>query len=165
MAIQQDPPPDSDSSKKESSGARARQRWVGRGIGVRNLRTRETDELLRQLGHDPPHIALLKLGNDDKIDLQLRAQMLAWAAPFFGSKNAPAPALRFVLDQPSIGRLTDAASAAAFTSAVTEHVRAGKMDFAAGEFFLRAASLFASLCDKAALQTEVEKHRALEAAE
>jgi hypothetical protein len=72
--------------------------------------------------------------------------------------------VRFVTDPPEIGQLTDAVSAAAFTAAVTEHVRAGKLDFAAGEFFLKAASLFAQLHERVSLETEVEKNRELQIA-
>jgi hypothetical protein len=96
MTTTPDTPPDDDGIvKKLTPGNRTDRRYrAGRIQGARNLRTREAEELLKQFGHDAPHVALLKLGNDNKIELALRAQMLAWAAPFFrfevcGDATAP----------------------------------------------------------------------------
>jgi hypothetical protein len=156
-------PPEGEVLRKSNPGNRAdRRNRSGRPAGARNRRTRETDELLAQTGADAPHIALFKIGHDDTADKSLRVTALAHCAPFFAPRYAPAPALRFVVDPLELGQLTDAASAVTFTAAVTEHVRAGKLDFAAGEFFLKAASLFAQLYGQANLEAEVEKHRELQ---
>jgi hypothetical protein len=160
------PPPEGEVLRKSNSGNRTdRRNRSGRPAGARNRRTRETDELLAQTGSDAPHIALFKIGHDDTADKSLRVTALAHCGPFFAPRHAPAPALRFVVDPLEIGQLTDAASAVAFTAAVTEHVRAGKLDFAAGEFFLKAASLFAQLHERVNLEIEVERNRELRARE
>jgi hypothetical protein len=160
------PTPDDSSFRKLDSG-RGRGKHAnhpGRALGVRNLRTREADEILKQLGHDAPHISLLKLGNDDKIELPMRVQMLAWAAPYFGSRLAPTPTPRFLDKSPGLGELTDAASALRFTARIAEQVHAGKLDTELAKFFANLAALYVNLLDKVAVETEVERHRELQVA-
>jgi hypothetical protein len=128
---------------------------------VRNLRTRETDALLAETGLDAPHIALFKIGHDEKHGTPLRVTALAHAAPFFASKPAPTPPPRFITDNPELGELTDAKSAASFTAKVVEQVRAGKMELNDGRFFLAAAEMFVRLHEQVSLETEVERHREL----
>lgn len=149
MTMTLDPPPDDTIVKKLTPGNRTERRYrAGRVGGVRNLRTRETDELLKQLKYDPPHIALLKLANDEKFDLALRTQCLAWAAPYFGSKYAATPPSRFITESPELGELTDAASAVRFVARIAEQVQAGRLDLEWAQFFSNLAALFASLRDK-----------------
>jgi hypothetical protein len=162
MDDQISPPPDDPAiPRKKTPGNRTERRGrVGRAGGVRNIRTRETDRLLEQLGGDPPHIALLKLSRDEKVDLSLRAQMAAWAAPYFASKMAPKTLPRFLADAPDLGRLTDAESTVGYVAAVAEGVRSGKLDVEAGQFFLNCAAIYARLHAALNLENEVEKARA-----
>jgi hypothetical protein len=163
--MDQSPPPNNEVVKKRNLGNRTERRnRAGRLPGVHTLRTRETDELLKQLGYDMPHISLLKLANDDKIDLSQRAQMLAWAAPYFGSKHAPTPPPRFIVESPRLGELNDAASALRFTARIAEQVQAGKLDVELAKFFGNLASLYVNLLDKGAVESEVERHRELQVA-
>jgi hypothetical protein len=162
--MDQIPPPEEVIPKKQTLGNRTERRHVGRPPGTRPRIIRESQELMKQLGFDPPHIALLKLGNDDKIELSMRAQMLAWAAPYFGSKLAPTPTPRFLDESPGLGELTDAASALRFTARIAERVQAGKLDTELAKFFANLAALYVSLLDKVAVEAEVERHRELRVA-
>jgi hypothetical protein len=157
-----DPPPESDVARKQNSGNRTdRRNRAGRPDGVSNLRTRKLGEALKQFGYDPPHISLLKLGNDDKLELPMRAQALALAAPYFTPKLAPAHVPRFLADAPDLGQLTDAASAVVFVASVVESARTGKLDAEWMRLFLDAADVFVRLHAKLDLESEVEKHREL----
>jgi hypothetical protein len=156
-------PPPGEVPRKKNSGNRYKYRrgLTGRAPGVRNRRTRETDELLARMGFDAPHVSLLKIGNDEANEKPLRVQALAYAAPFFASKPAPAPPLRFITESPQLGELTDAQSAARFAARVAEQVQAGKMDLDLARFLLGVAEMFVRLYDKVQLESEVEKHREL----
>jgi hypothetical protein len=163
--MDQNPPPDGEVSKKRNLGNRINHRnHIGRPPGTRPRIIRESLELLKQLGGDPPHVALLKLSRDEKIDLPLRAQMAAWCAPYFASKQAPTPPPRFLDASPELGELTDAASALRFTARIAEQVQAGKLDVELAKFFGNLASLYVNLLDKVAVEGEVERHRELQVA-
>jgi hypothetical protein len=160
--VQSDSSSNSGVPKKQNLGNRTNRRnRTGRPPGTRPRIIRETEELLKRLGYDPPHIALLKLGNDATIGQPARAQMLAWAAPYFGAKQAPTPTPRFLKDAPDLGRLTDAQSAVVFVASVVETARTGKLDAEWTRLFLDAADVFVRLYDKLNLETEVERHREL----
>jgi hypothetical protein len=163
MATTPRPPPDDKVSRKQNSGNRTdRRNRNGRERGVRNRRTRETDELLKKLGSDPPHVALLKIGRNRRNAAAIRVSAFSHAAPFFAAKPSPAPTPNYLEGSPELGKLTDAASALRFTSAVTEQVRDGKLDLVFGEFFLKAADLFTRLYERVELETEVERTRELD---
>jgi hypothetical protein len=147
--------------KKLNLGNRTKNRHTGRPPGTRPRSIRDAEELLKQYGYDAPHVALLKLGNDDKIELPMGAQMLAWAAPYFGSKHAPTPTPRFVTEPLGLGELTDAASALRFTARIAELVQTGRLDVELARFFASLVTLFADLHEKVRLEVEVEKHREL----
>jgi hypothetical protein len=58
---QSDPPLESGNAKKKTLGNRTdRRNRTGRPLGVRPQRIREREALMKELGGDPPHIALLK---------------------------------------------------------------------------------------------------------
>jgi hypothetical protein len=158
----QDPPPEGEVVRKQRFGNRTdRRNRAGRPSGVSNLRIRELGEALKQFGYDPPHISLLKLGNDDKLGLPMRAQALALAAPYFTPKLAPIHIPRFLADAPDLGRLTDAASAVVFVASVVESARTGRLDAEWTRLLLDAADVFVRLHAKLDLESEVEKHREL----
>jgi hypothetical protein len=158
------PQPEEDVVRKRRSGNGADRRYrAGRINGVRNLRTRELQETLKRLGFDPPHIALLKLGNDDTIELPTRMQARALAAPYFVPKLAAFQIPRFLADAPDLGRLVDAQSAVGFVASVIESARTGKLDAEWTRLFLDAADVFTRLHDKLNLEVEVERRRQLEA--
>jgi hypothetical protein len=163
MAMDQiSPSLDDEVPKKANRGNRTDRRHTGRPPGTRPRIIRESQELLEQLGGDAPHIALLKLSRDEKIDLPLRAQMAAWCAPYFASKFAPTPPPpRFLTESPGLGELTDAASALRFTARIAEQVQAGKLDTELGKFFANLAALYVNLLDKVAVESEIERHREL----
>jgi hypothetical protein len=119
---------------------------------------------LKQLGGDPPHIALLKIGRDEKLDLSVRTPALAAAAPFFAPRYGPMPPSRFLADAPDLGRLTDAVSAVAFVGSVVESARTGKLDAEWTRLFLDAADVFVRLHDKVKIETEIEHIRELRVA-
>jgi hypothetical protein len=161
MAIQ-DQPLEGEIVKKRTLGNHTdRRNRAGRPSGVTTVRTRELAEALKRFGYDPPHISLLKLGNDDKLELPMRAQALALAAPYFAPKLAPAHVSRFLADAPDLGRLTDAASAVVFVASVVESARIGKLDAEWARLFLDAADVFVRLHAKLDLESEVERHRQL----
>jgi hypothetical protein len=118
--------------------------------------------MLAQSGFDAPHVALLKIGHDEKNEKPLRVAALAHAAPFFAPKHASTPTPRFLADAPDIGRLSDAASAVVFVASVVESARAGKLDAEWTRLFLDAADVYVRLHDKLNLETEVEKNRELQ---
>jgi hypothetical protein len=162
MTIQQDQPPEDEVTKRRNLGNRTdRRNRAGRPGGVTTARIRELNEALERFGYDPPHISLLKLGNDNKLELPMRAQALALAAPYFAPKLAPAHVPRFLADAPDLGRLTDAASAVVFVASVVESARTGKLDAEWTRLFLDAADVFVRLHAKLNLESEVEKHREL----
>jgi hypothetical protein len=154
-------PPDDEVPKKRNPGNRTNRRYTGHPPGVRPRLVRKREELLKQLGGDPPHVALLKIGRDDKLELPLRTSALAAAAPFFSPKYAPISSPRFLAHAPDLGRLTDAASAVVFVASTVECARTGKLDAEWTRLFLDAADVFVRLYDKLNLETEVEKHREL----
>jgi hypothetical protein len=119
---------------------------------------------MKELGGDPPHVALLKIGRDDKIELAMRTSALAAAAPFFAPKYGPMPPPRFLADAPDLGRLTDAVSVLAFVASVIESARAGKLDAEWTRLFLDAADVFVRLHDKVKIETEIEHIRELRVA-
>jgi hypothetical protein len=96
--------------------------------------------------------------------LALRAQIAAWAAPYFAPRYAPMTPPRFLDASPELGELTDAASALRFTARIAEQVQAGKLDTELAKFFANLASLYVSLLDKVAVESEVERHRELQMA-
>jgi hypothetical protein len=158
-----DPPPEGGIPRKLTPGNRSDRRGrAGRAQGVRNLRTREADALLAEMGGDPPHIALLKIGRNEELDMSLRLNALTAAAPFFGAKQAPIPAPRFLTESPELGQLTDATSAVSYVAAVAEQVRTGKLDLGFAAFFLQAADLFTRLHERVDFEAEVERARALQ---
>jgi hypothetical protein len=166
MSITPDPLTEPIVARKPPSGNRTDRRYrAGRENGVRNLRVRELQAALDHLGFDPPHIALLKIGNDEAREMSMRMQALALAAPYFVPKLAALQIPRFLAGAPDLGRLTDAQSAAGFVASVVEGARAGKLDAEWTRLFLDAADVFVRLHDKVALEVEVERRRQLEAAE
>jgi hypothetical protein len=116
---------------------------------------------MRQLGGDPPHVALLKIGRDEKHDMPTRMQALAAASQFFAPKYAAMSPPRFLASEPDLGRLTDAASAVVFVASVVESARTGKLDAEWTRLFLDAADVFVRLHAKFELESEVERHREL----
>jgi hypothetical protein len=157
------PPSDAGSSKTHDVGiGRGKHgNHKGRAPGVTTRRIRERDALMKELGGDPPHVALLKIGRDEKLELPLRTSALAAAAPFFFPKYAPMPSPRFLTDAPDLGRLTDAVSAVAFVGSVVESARTGKLDAEWTRLFLDAADVFVRLHDKVKIETEIEHIREL----
>jgi hypothetical protein len=133
----------------------------GRVAGARNMRTRAMDELMAQTGLDAPHVALFKIGHDDKVELPLRIQALAAASPYFAPRYSPTLPPRFAPEALNLGQLTDEASAVAFVARIAEQVQAGKLDATWAQFFASLASLFADLHRKAQTEIEVERHREL----
>jgi hypothetical protein len=158
-------PPPGDVPKKRNLGNRTNRRHKGRPEGTRPMFIRERERLMKELGGDPPHVALLKIGRNEALDLPVRINALAAASAFFAPKYAAMPPPRFLADAPSIGQLTDAASAASFVSSVVESARTGKLDADWMRLLLDAADVFARLYDKVVLEAEVEKFRELEATE
>jgi hypothetical protein len=116
---------------------------------------------MRQLGGDPPHVALLKIGRDENQPSSVRTPALAAASQFFAPKYAPMPMPRFLADAPDLGRLTDAASAVVFVASVVEGARTGKLDVEWTRIFLDAADVFVRMHDKLNLEIEVERYREL----
>jgi hypothetical protein len=163
MADQPIPPPSDDAdTKNQFLGKRFNRRnRTGRPLGTRPRFIRERERLMKELGGDPPHVALLKIGRDDKIELAMRTSALAAAAPFFAPKYGPMPPPRFLAEAPDLGRLTDAASAVVFVASVVECARTGKLDAEWTRLFLDAADVFVRLRDKVELEVEVERHREL----
>jgi hypothetical protein len=164
--MDQIPPPDAGSSKapKLGIGRGNHDNHKGRAPGVTTRRIRETQELLAQLGGDPPHIALLKIGRDEKLDMSMRTSALAACAPFFASRYGPMAPPRFLTDAPDLGRLTDAASAVAFVGSVVESARTGKLDAEWTRLFLDAADVFVRLHYTVKIETEIEHIRELRVA-
>jgi hypothetical protein len=159
-----EPPPEKGAvARKPRSGNRTERRYRnGRAAGVRNLRTRETDALLAETGLDAPHVALFRIGHDEKQGMPLRVAALAHAAPYFTPKPAPTPASRFLPDALDLGQLTDAASAVMFVASTVECARQGKLDSEWTKLFLDAAATFARLYDTLKLEVEVQRRRELE---
>jgi hypothetical protein len=156
-------PPQGAVSKKKNLGNRTNhQNHRGRPLGVRPQRIREREALMKELGGDPPHIALLKIGRDEKLDLSVRTPALAAAAQFFAPKYAAMPPPRFLSGEPDLGRLTDAQSAVIFVGSVIESARTGKLDAEWTRLFLDAADVYVRLYDKLRLEAEIERHRELE---
>jgi hypothetical protein len=155
-------PLDGENSKKRKLGNHAERRnRTGRPLGVRPRLIREREELMRQLGGDPPHVALLKIGRDQNQSMSVRTSALAAAGPFFAPKYAPMAPPRFLAGEPDLGRLTDAQSAVVFVASTVECARTGKLDAEWTRLFLDAADVFVRLYDKLNLETEVERHREL----
>jgi hypothetical protein len=120
---------------------------------------------MKQLGGDPPHVALLKIGRDEKLELSVRTPALAAAAPFFAPRYGPMAPPRYLADAPDLGRLTDATSAVTFVASIVESARIGKLDAEWTRLFLDVADVFVRLYDKLHLEAEVERHRELAQAE
>jgi hypothetical protein len=155
-------PPEDDGTKKRDLGKRFNRRnRTGRPLGTRPRFIRERERLMKELGGDPPHVALLKIGRDDKIDLSMRTSALAACAAFFAPKYGPLPPPRFLADAPDLGRLTDASSAVVFVASVVESARTGKLDAEWMRLFIDAADVYVRLRERVELETEVEKHREL----
>ena len=155
------PPPEDQVPRKRNRGNRTDRRHTGGVPGTRPRFIREREELMKQLGGDPPHVALLKIGRDVKLNMSVRIPALAAASQFFAPKYAPMAPPRLLTDAPHLGRLTDASSAVVFVASVVECARTGKLDAEWTRLFLDAADVFVRLYDKLNLETEVERHREL----
>jgi hypothetical protein len=160
------PPPDGEVVQKQNLGNRtSRRNRAGPPLGTRPRFIRERERLMKELGGDPPHVALLKIGRDEAIDLPMRTSALAAAAPFFAPKYGPLTPPRFLAGAPDLGRLTDAQSAVGFVASVAECARAGKIDAEWARIFTDIADVFVRLHDRVSLELEVSRRRELEAAE
>jgi hypothetical protein len=150
-------------ARKRNPGNRTNRRnRKGPPLGTRPRFIKEREALMAKLGGDPPHVALLKIGRDEKLELSMRTSALAAAAPFFAPKYGPLSPPRFLSGEPDLGRLTDAQSAVVFVAGVVESARTGKLDAEWTRLFLDAADVYVRLYDKLRLEAEIERHRELE---
>jgi hypothetical protein len=160
------PSPEGGVVRKKNLGNRTdRRNRSGPPLGTRPRFIREREELMRKLGGDPPHVALLKIGRDENLDIHTRISALGVASQFFAPKYAAMAPPKFLADAPDLGQLTDARSAVMFVASIVESARTGKLDTEWTRLFLDAADVFTRLVDKAVLEVEVQRHRALESAE
>ncbi|HEX4716373.1 MAG TPA: hypothetical protein VH164_15745 [Ktedonobacteraceae bacterium] len=67
----------------EQKGQAGKQKTGGRVAGTPNILSRRALMELAKLGLDPPHITLVKIGNDMNNPLALRVAALGYAAPYY----------------------------------------------------------------------------------
>jgi hypothetical protein len=136
----------------------------GRAKGALNKRTVEAQEALAKLGGDPPHVALLEIGRDEKTSEAGRISALAACSAFFQPKMAPLPPPPRYIENPVGLDLTDAHSALLATAAIGRKLDKGEIAIESADALLRVVRTFANLFNVVELQREVEKARGLHGA-